>query len=173
MSIKPIKLFALTALAVCGGFVTLHAQPAPSPSMVKKIEDWGVYSYRSNGASTCYVLTMAKDARPSSVEHGDNFFVVAPKPSGAGYYPQAIMGYDLKEGSQMRATVDGQAFLLTARGNGGWTAEESRDAALIAALKSGSAMTLEAVSKRGTETSYTFSLSGITAALTEAGRCRS
>jgi len=167
------KLAILTALALGAGFATTAiAQPSPSPSMVKKFEDWGVYSYRSNGSRTCYVLTMAQDARPASVQHGDNFFLVAPKPSGAGYFPQAIMGYDLNEGSQMRATVNGQRFLLTARGNGGWTAEESRDAALVAALKSGSSMTLEAVSKRGTETSYTFSLSGISAALTEAGRCR-
>ena len=167
-----IKLFTLTALAFCAVSAPLQAQPGPTPSMVKSFQDWGVYSYRSGGSSNCYALTMAKEARPVSVQHGDNFFLVAPKTSGSGYYPQAIMGYDLKEGSQMRATIDGEAFLMTARGNGGWTAQESRDPALIAALKSGRSLTLEAVSKRGTETRYTFSLSGISAALTEASRCR-
>jgi invasion protein IalB len=167
-----IKLFTLTALAFGAVSAPLYAQPSPTPSMVKTFQDWGVYSYRSGGSASCYALTMAKDAQPTSVQHGDNFFLVAPKSSGSGYYPQAIMGYDLREGSQMRATIDGEAFVMTAKGNGGWTAEESRDPALIAALRSGRSMTLEAMSKRGTQTRYTFSLSGITAALTEASRCR-
>jgi len=164
------KLLILSALLLGAASAPLHAQP--SPRMIKTFNDWGVYTYRNGSGSNCYVLTMAKDAQPTTVQHGDNFFLIAPKSSGSDLYPQAVMGYDLKEGSQMRATINGEVFLLTARGNGGWTAQESRDAALISALKSGSSMTLEAVSARGTQTRYTFSLSGVTAALAEADRCR-
>ncbi|CDN50824.1 Hypothetical protein NGAL_HAMBI2427_03300 [Neorhizobium galegae bv. orientalis] len=164
-----IKLFALSALALSTIAAPVLAQPIPS--MVKKFDAWGLYSYKGDGGTTCYVLTTPTQMQPANVDHGDNFFLVAPKPSGSGFYPQAIMGYDLKGGSQMTVTVDGRTFALEPKGNSGWTKQESADAALVAAMKSGSSMTLEAVSQRGTQTSYTFSLSGVSAALTQAGRC--
>jgi hypothetical protein len=164
-----IKLSAFSALALSTLVAPVLAQP--SPSMVRKFDAWGLYSYKGDSGTTCYVLTTPTQMQPASVDHGDNYFLVAPKPSGSGFYPQAIMGYDLKGGSRMTVTVDGQAFTLEPKGNSGWTQQESSDAALIAAMKSGSSMTLQAVSQRGTETSYTFSLSGVSAALTQAGRC--
>lgn len=166
-----IKLFALTAVALSAFAAPVFAQPGPSPSMVRKFNDWGLYSYQANGSTTCYVLTTPQQAQPASVSHGDNFFLVAPNPSGSGYYPQAIMGYDLRAGSQMVVTIDGQNFVLVPKGNSGWTEQASQDAALINAMRSGSNMTLKATSQRGTATSYTFSLSGVTAALNQAGSC--
>jgi invasion protein IalB len=164
-----IKLYALTAVAVSA--VTSIAFAQPGPSMVRKFADWGVYSYQSSGSKTCYVLTTPQQAQPASVNHGDNFFLVAPNQSGSGYYPQAIMGYDLREGTQMVLTIDGKPFVMMPKGNSGWTQEASNDAALINAMKAGSNMTLRATSQRGTSTSYTFSLSGITAALDQAASC--
>jgi invasion protein IalB len=165
------KLLALSVFTLSALAAPALAQPSPSPAMVRKFNDWGLYSYKANGATNCYVLTTPQQARPASVSHGDNYFLVAPNPSGSGYYPQAIMGYDLRSGSQMVVTIDGQNFIMMPKGNSGWTAEASSDAAMINAMKSGSNMTLQATSQRGTETSYTFSLSGITAALNQAGSC--
>jgi len=166
MSIKP---FALATLALSALSVPAFAQP--SPRMVQKFNDWGLYSYQANGGTTCYVLTTPQQMRPANVDHGDNYFLVAPKPSGSGYYPQAIMGYELRNGSQMTVTIGDQNFVLMPQGNSGWTQQESNDAELIAAMKAGSQMTLEATSRRGTQTSYVFSLSGVSAALNQADRC--
>jgi invasion protein IalB len=170
----PFALILALTLAASLGLpaVPALAQPGPTPAMVRKYDDWGLYSYKSGSATTCYILTTPQQAEPESVDHGDNFFLVAPDPSGAGYYTQAIMGYDLRSGSPMTVTIDGRAFAMLPKGNSGWTAQASSDAAMIDAMKTGSAMTLQAVSGRGTETRYTFSLSGVTAALGEAGRCR-
>ena len=165
-----IKLYALTAVAVTA--VTSVASAQPSPNMVRKFNDWGVYSYQASGNTTCYVLTTPKDAQPASVNHGDNYFLVAPNQNGSGFYPQAVMGYNLREGSQMVLTIDGQSFVMLPKGNSGWTQEASYDAALINAMKAGSNMTLKATSQRGTSTSYTFSLSGVTAALNQAASCK-
>lgn len=82
------------------------------------------------------------------------------------------MGYDLRAGSQMTVTIGDQTFAMVPKGNSGWTQQASSDAQMIAAMKSGSDMTLQAVSARGTQTSYTFSLAGVSAALEQAGQCR-
>ncbi len=140
--------------------------------MVRKFNDWGLYSYKSGGATVCYVLTTPTKMLPANVTHGDNYFLVAPNSSGGGYYPQAIMGYDLRAGSQMTVTIGDQSFAMVPKGNSGWTQQASSDAQMITAMKSGSDMTLHAVSARGTQTSYTFSLAGISAALQQAASCR-
>jgi invasion protein IalB len=164
------KLFAITAFALTALASTVQAQP--SPDMVKKYNDWGLYSYKSGAATVCYALTTPTKMLPANVTHGDNYFLVAPNASGGGYYPQAIMGYDLRAGSNMTVTIGDQTFAMVPKGNSGWTQQASNDAQMIAAMKSGSDMTLQAVSARGTQTSYTFSLAGISAALEQASRCR-
>ncbi|KQQ79334.1 MULTISPECIES: invasion associated locus B family protein [Rhizobium/Agrobacterium group] len=166
MSFKPFALAPLFAAVIA-----LPAFAQPSPTMLRQFGDWNVYSYQAGASKSCYVLTIPKQATPASVNHGDNFFLVAPKPSGSGYYPQAIMGYDLQNSSQITVTIDGKSFAMTPRGNSGWTQQESNDSAMIDAMRTGSNMTLQAVSGRGTRTSYTFSLSGVTAALNQAGQC--
>lgn len=114
--------------------------------MVRKFNDWGLYSYKSGGATVCYVLTTPTKMLPANVTHGDNYFLVAPNSSGGGYYPQAIMGYDLRAGSQMTVTIGDQSFAMVPKGNSGWTQQASSDAQMITAMKSGSDMTLHAVS---------------------------
>jgi hypothetical protein len=167
MSIKPFALAPILVLTFA-----LPALAQPSPTMVRQFGDWNLYSYQNGGSKNCYILTMPKQALPASVSHGDNYFLVAPKPSGTGYYPQAIMGYDVKSGSQMTVSVGDASFTMTPKGNSGWTERDGDDEALINAMRGGAQMTLKAVSGRGTETSYTFSLTGVSAALDGARACR-
>jgi hypothetical protein len=82
------------------------------------------------------------------------------------------MGYDLAANSAMSVSIDGKTFAMAPRGNSGWAKDASDDPVIINAMKSGSSLALKAVSKRGTRTSYEYSLAGITAALNEAQRCR-
>lgn len=149
------------------------AAPAMAqPSMVKKFDNWGVYSYKDNGKTVCYVLTVPKKMEPASVNHGDNFLLVAPKPgSSRAYAPQAHMGYDLKPKSQVTVKVDDDTFFMTPRGKTAWTQREAREGEFVDAMKAGSTLTIEATSKRGTETRYGFSLAGVTAALKQAEKC--
>lgn len=157
----------LAALALASTILPAQAQPV----MVKTFGHWGVYSYDNNGTTACYALTMPRDMQPAGISHGNNFLLVAPKGAG-GYMPQAQMGYGLKAGSEVTAKVGGQAFTMTPRGNVAWASRENSDNALVAAMKSGSTLTLQATSSRGTTTQYAFSLNGVTAALQRASACQ-
>lgn len=148
------------------GALAAHAQP----TMVKQFDDWGVYSYQSGGSKSCYVLTIPKAQQPASVDHGSNFFIVGST-KGAGLEPQAIMGYELKAGSRINVTIGDNKFVMFVKDKSAWLAEEAREPAFINAMRSGADLKLEAVSKRGTATSYTYSLSGVTAALKRMSSC--
>ncbi len=149
--------------------VAAHAQP----TMIKKFDDWGVYSYSREGRTVCYLLTVPKTAQPAGVDHGRNFFVIGKAPGKlTAYEPQAIMGYDLKPGSRGQIQIGDRTFAMFAKGKSAWVLEESKESDVIEAMRSGSDMTIAVVSNRGTQTSYTYSLSGVTAALKQMSQCK-
>ncbi|MBB3964862.1 invasion associated locus B family protein [Rhizobium metallidurans] len=150
------------------GAITAHAQP----SMVKQFDDWGVYSYDRSGKTVCYILTVPKTMRPAAVEHGRNYFVVGRAPGrGTNYEPQAIMGYELKSGSRAKVQIGDKEFAMFTKDNSAWVLEESKEPELIQSMRGGSDMTVDAISRRGTATSYTYSLNGVTAALKRMAQC--
>lgn len=55
--------------------------------------------------------------------------------------------------------------------NTAWVSDAAQEPELMNALRSGSRMTLQATSARGTRTIYDYSLSGVTAALERVARC--
>jgi hypothetical protein len=153
---------ALTVVAASAA----HAQP----TRVKQFDAWGVYSYQSGGQTTCYALTVPTSSAPASVNHGDNFFLIAPQ--GQSFMPQAIMGYSLRSGSDVAVAVGSEQFQLAPKDNTAWVRDQSREPALVNAMRGGSQMTVRATSQRGTNTSYSYSLSGVTAALQEVRKCQ-
>ena len=52
-------------------------------------------------------------------------------------------------------------------GEGAWLADTSGEAAFVEAMKAGSTLTVKGTSQRGTNTTDTYSLGGVTAAMQE------
>ncbi|HSX76709.1 MAG TPA: invasion associated locus B family protein [Shinella sp.] len=159
----------LVALVAALGATPSFAQP----SLVKKIDDWGVYSYASRGKERCYVLTMPRSLSPSNVNHGKNYLMVLRSRGEAAHWvPQAKFGYRIDAKAGVTARVGDKTFHMTPRGNTAWTLKESREGELVKAMRDGASLVVEATSARGTETRYVFSLDGVTAALKRAADCR-
>ncbi|MBB3564277.1 hypothetical protein FHX06_005641 [Rhizobium sp. BK512] len=140
--------------------------------MVSQTGDWGVYSFKRDGKPVCYALSVPKEARPSDVDHRKNYFLIAPAEKGGGNEPEAIFGYAVQAGSPVRVSVGEKTFKMFVKDNTAWVADAAREPVLIDALRSGSRMTLQATSARGTLTTYDYSLSGVTAALERVARCK-
>jgi hypothetical protein len=157
-------------LAIALTIVSAAAAGAAQPTRIKQFDAWGVYSYQNGGQTSCYALSVPISSSPSNVNHGDNFFLISPQ--GQSFMPQAIMGYGLRQGSEIAVAVGNEQFSLTPRDNTAWVRNQEREPALVNAMRGGSRMTLQAVSGRGTSTSYSYSLSGVTAALQEVRKCR-
>ncbi|MGO4352825.1 invasion associated locus B family protein [Rhizobium sp. RAF36] len=148
--------------------LTAHA----AARMVSQTGDWGVYSFKRDGKPVCYALSVPKEARPSDVDHGKNYFLIAPAEKGGGNEPEAILGYAVRPGSPVQISVGEKTFKMFVKDNTAWVADAAQEPELITALRSGSRMTLQATSARGTRTSYDYSLSGVTAALERVARCK-
>ncbi len=161
---------ALTLFAILASASMALAQ---TPKRIEQIKAWGAYSYNSGKGAVCYVLSVPSEKTPSSVDHGDNFFLVTQRPGqNISYEPQVMAGYNLKSGSKVTVSVDGKSFSLFTKGKSAWLENAAEEPALVAAMKAGHSMTVQAISGRGTNTSYTYSLSGITAALNKIESCK-
>ncbi|GEO85708.1 MULTISPECIES: invasion associated locus B family protein [Alphaproteobacteria] len=162
---------SVTALAIILTSSTLAA--AQSPTRIEQFKAWGAYSYKSNGGNVCYVLSVPTAKEPASVNHGDIFFIVSQRPGqNISYEPQAMMGYALKEGSKVNVTIDAKSFAMFVKDSSAWVENAAEEPALVAAMKGGTNMSVKATSARGTATSYTYSLSGISAALKKIENCK-
>ena len=134
---------------------------------------WGTYSYQGASGKVCYVLTVPTDKQPATLDHGDMFFFVSQRPGQqVSYEPQFIAGYNFQENSKVTVTIDKKSFTMFTRGKSAWVENAAEEPVLIAAMKGGAGMKVQAKSGRGNTTSYVFSLKGISAALDSIKSCK-
>lgn len=157
---------ALVFVAISAGMA--HGEV---PIRMDQFDHWGAYSYKSGDGVSCYVLSRPIAQKPSNVDHGDNFFIVSQLSSGKKLVPEAAAGYDLKDGGSMVAMVGDKTFPMLTKDRHGWVKDETQEPSMVSAMKGGAQLELQATSKRGTATSYSYSLSGITAALKRIETC--
>lgn len=136
-----------------------------TPTLLKQFNDWEVYSYDGQGGKICYALSKPKDKQPADRDHGDVFFFLSNRPQeGVKGETSILVGYTFKENSSVVVDVDGKKFTMFTKGDGAWMENPAQEASLLQAMRAGRAMTVSGTSSRGTETTYRFSLSGVTAA---------
>ena len=152
--------------------VLATATPAlAEPTLSKTHGDWSVYTRGSGNAKQCFALTRPQSKAPTSVNHGDIFFMVGSWKSGAATeQPSLMTGFSLKPARAPKARIGSHVTVFYGADNEAFVAESADERALVAKMRAGSTMTVEAVSARGTEVSYSFSLKGVTAALRDAKR---
>ncbi len=166
MVLKKFVTALILVIAVTG------VASAQSPTRIKQFNAWGAYSYNSANGKVCYILSLPTRKDPANVDHGDIFFLVSQRPGqNISYEPQAMMGYQLRDGSKVNVDVDGRNFTMFSKDDSAWVENAAEEPALVSAMRAGSSMTVKATSQRGTNTTYTFSLSGVTAALSEIQNC--
>ncbi len=134
---------------------------------------WGTYSYQAGNGKVCYVLPVPTDKQPPSLDHGDMFFFVSQRPGQqVSYEPQFIAGYSFQENSKVTVSIGDKSFTMFTRGKSAWVENAAEEPVLIAAMKGGADMKVQAKSGRGNTTSYVFSLKGISAALSSIASCK-
>jgi invasion protein IalB len=153
---------------------TQQAAPASSaPTRIQQFQAWGAYSYKSGASTVCYVLSVPTEKKPAGIDHGENFFIVSQRPGqNISYEPQAMMGYTVKDGSKIEVVIDNKSFVMFTKDKAGWVENAAQEPALVAAMKGGHSMTVNATSRKGTATSYSYSLSGISASLKQIEACK-
>lgn len=166
----------LKSLIVCSTALVLPVTGAfaQTPKPIKQHKAWGAYTYDdARAGKICYILSIPTVKEPTDRDHGEVFFLVSQKPDGsAKFEPQIEVGYPLKTDADVTVTIDGKTYKMFAQGNNAWMSDIKQEPELVNAMRNGRSMKVSGVSTRGTQTSYTYSLSGVTAALKEVSNCK-
>lgn len=164
MTMRPFSLL----IAVAALMVGPHGADAQSSRLLGSYRDWDAHVRGSGSTKECYILSAVKkwSASRRGVSRGDTYITVTHRPAmDVTGEVNVIVGYPLKEGSELKLTIDGsRRYDLFTEGRGAWAYDAKDDGTIVAAMKRGNRLIATASSQRGTRTTDTYSLSGFTAA---------
>ncbi len=132
--------------------------------------DWDAIKNQEGGQTFCYIATAPKKAQGKYTKRGKVYVTVTHWPGEKRFDEIGFRaGYTLKQDSLVKVTIGSFAMDLRTEGGWAWTSDAKQDKALVRAMKGGSSMVVKGTSSRGTLTTDTYSLTGITAAYNAMG----
>jgi len=161
---------ALSATALV--FLTASAAQAVTAKSLGQFSDWSAAAYGQGDTQRCFIMSKPSTEEPSSLRHGEVFFFMQTSDGESDTESSFQTGYDFAKNSVVTVTIGDDSFRMLTEGNNAWLDQLEREPALLAAMRAGSSMTLEARSVRGNITTYSFSLAGVTAASRMMQRCQ-
>jgi hypothetical protein len=147
--------------------------PAGAQTLLGVTQNWTAYQATTPDGRVCYVLSKPTAILPVKVSRDPIYFVISVWPDRKVQAELEVFpGYTYKDGEPVFAQVGTVRTEFFTRNDGkvgtAWVKDAGEEAALVAAMRSGNKLTVTGVSKRGTHTTDTYSLNGLTAALESA-----
>ncbi len=142
--------------------------PAQAATSIGSFNQWNAYTSNESDGKICFVASQPQDSKYSQRISGRDpaFFMVTRIPAKKVINETStIIGYPFKDGSKVTVDVDGTKFTMFTDKDSAWIEDPSQEPALVEAMKKGHSMTVSGTSRRGTTSTDTYSLSGITAAM--------
>lgn len=134
-------------------------------SLLKNPGVWGAFTLKEGKGLACYLAGQPNKSTPVGVNRGPIWLLVTHRPykkikNEIGVY----IGYPLKTNSSVRIHIDREKFKLYTVKDTAWIDDAEMEAKLVGAMRKGRKMIVRGTSKRGTNTTDTYSLKGFTRA---------
>ncbi|MEX0627328.1 MAG: invasion associated locus B family protein [Cucumibacter sp.] len=160
-----IDRLSLAALLVC-----LAAGGAEAATKLGEHNYWIAWQDTDAAGKICYISSQPQTVDPTTVTRSPIYFTVTHRAGSDKRNEVAtIIGYPFLAGEAASAEIDGRAYPMVTdmASEAGWLASVADEPAFIEAMKAGTALVVKGVSTRGTHTTDTYSLSGVTAAMAD------
>ena len=163
--------FEFLALGAAGALSLVPLAPAcAAPTPLGVYQNWSAFETGTGSGKTCYALSRPVREEPTLGDRGKAYFLVSDWPQRkAKAETEVVPGYPYKHGATVTVKVGPQSYSFFTRNDGGsgaaWVEVKADEKRLVAAMRRGSQMTVEGISERGTTTTDTYSLAGVSAAL--------
>lgn len=147
--------------------ISLIATPvlATPPTLLQTFGSWSVWKGADAAGIICYVSATPSRSAPSGVNRDPISFLVIDHQGAALDEVQTLMGYPLDAGKAISASIDGREWPMAASEDAAWLQSTALEPEFVAAMKAGTSLVVKGTSRRGTNTTDTYSLSGVTKAL--------
>jgi hypothetical protein len=156
---KPESRPVAPAAAMTGG---------TEPTLIGQFGTWGAYAASPNGKKVCFALAKPSSSKtnPPNRPRDPAYAFVSTRPAEKVSNEVSIMiGYTLKPGSESTLEVGGASFAMYTQGDGLWIKNAAEEERMVEAMRKSADLVIKGVSAKGTETTDTFSLKGLSQAL--------
>lgn len=142
-----------------------------TPTLLGQFGDWGAYTASPGGKKVCFVIAKPTQTQPAGLNRDPSYMFISTRPADkVKEEVSVILGYPAKANIDAAAEIGSAHFVLYTQKDGAWVKNTGDEAKMVAALRSGSDVVVKAESGRGTKTSDTYSLKGLSQALDRAGQ---
>jgi len=192
MSVRRFLTALAASILVCGAVSLAQAQNAPSkgaakpaaakpeakpaaaaaggvePTLIGQFGTWGAYTATPNGKKVCFALAKPSSSKtnPPNRPRDPAYAFVSTRPAEKVSNEVSVMiGYTLKPGSESTLEVGGASYSMYTQGDGLWIKNAAEEERMVDAMRKAADAVVKGVSAKGTETTDTFSLKGLSQAL--------
>lgn len=145
------------------------AAPAEAkPTLLGQFGDWGAYTASPNGRKVCFAIAKptSSETKPPNRPRNQPYMFITSRPADKVTNEISVaIGYPFKTDSEATATVGSTTFQLYTQGDGAWIKNIAEEAHMIDAMRQGETVVVKGESGRGTETTDTYALKGLSEAL--------
>jgi Invasion associated locus B (IalB) protein len=138
------------------------------PTLLGQYGTWGAYSATPAGKRVCFALAKPSSSKtnPPNRPRDPAYAFVSTRPAEKVVNEVSIMiGYQLKPGSESTLEVGGASYSMYTQGDGLWIKNAAEEERMVDAMRKSADVTVKGMSAKGTETTDTFSLKGLSQAL--------
>jgi hypothetical protein len=192
MSVRRILTALVASVLMCGVAIPAQAQnaspkaskdaPKPAaakpetkpaaggvePTLIGQFGTWGAYTATPNGKKVCFALAKPASSKtnPPNRPRDPAYAFVSTRPAEKVTNEVSVMiGYTLKPGSESTLEVGGGSYAMYTQGDGLWIKNAAEEERMVDAMRKAADVVVKGVSAKGTETTDTFSLKGLSQAL--------
>ena len=177
-------LLALAAAAILPAAAFAQPKPAAtSPTaqatLLGQYGDWGAYTASPGGRKVCFALskpTSQQDNPPNRRTAANAVYMFVstrPDEKVANEISLLVTGYAFKPNTEATMTIANGGFPMYTQNDGAWVKNAAEETRLVEAMKKSPDAVIKAMTSKGTATTDTFSLKGISQALDRvAQECR-
>jgi hypothetical protein len=163
------------AAARPAGAAERHEAPAAErheagaqPKLLGQYAEWGAYTASPGGKKVCFAIAKptSSQTNPPNRPRNPIYMFISTRPADkVTNEVSIIIGYPFKPGSEASAQIGSTSFALYTQLDGAWIKNAAEEAQMVDAMRGGDNAIVKGESAKGTQTTDTFNLKGVSQAL--------
>src|SRR5579863_3462860 len=138
------------------------------PKLLGQYADWGAYTASPGGKKICFAIAKpaSEETKPPNRPRNPIYMFISTRPDDkVTNEVSIIIGYPFKPGFDASAQIGSTTFSLYTQQDGAWIKNATEEAQMVDAMKTGDTLIVKGESAKGTQTTDTYNMKGVSQAL--------
>ncbi len=144
------------------------AAAGAQPKLLGQYADWGAYTASPGGKKICFVIAKpaSEETKPPNRPRNPIYMFISTRPDDkVTNEVSIIIGYPFKPGFDASAQIGSTTFSLYTQQDGAWIKNATEEAQMVDAMRTGDTAIVKGESAKGTQTTDTYNMKGVSQAL--------